>query len=191
MLLLLLAQLDEAAKAAQVEKADRLRDIIEHFLDSVQTSKTNPIVIALLFLMLIDIITGILAAWITKEIDSAYSYRGVLKKAQMLLMVAASMMFEFIYPDIPWSKIVAGFICLTEIISITENVGKSGVPLPKQLKETLKRLREESGGNKIDVTVQAPTAKEVHVNKQSKNGDSVTITAIPRESHTPPNKEEN
>lgn len=137
--------------------------------------KQPPLIGILLVLMILDVITGLVAAAINKEVDSSFSYKGMLKKGQMLLMVAAGMMFEFLYPDVPWGKIIAGLLCLSEMISITENASRAGVPLPLQLKETLKRLRTEKEDTKFNVQVNAPIAKEVKIGERTPDSKSVEI----------------
>lgn len=178
----ILAQTNKAE--VRLEAIDRIRHLVDLFLVSIKANQTYSLTMVLVGLMFLDILTGFIAAWINRDVDSSYSYRGMLKKAQMLLMVAAAMMFEFIYPDIPWAKIIAGFLCLTELISIVENMGRSGIPLPKQLKDTLKKLRENdetATTAKLEVKVEAPSAKEVQIDatvKPKKKGDSVTAEMI-------------
>jgi phage-related holin len=38
---------------------------------------------------------------------------------------------------------VAGWFCLTELISIMENCGKAGLPLPQKLTNVLAQLQDE------------------------------------------------
>lgn len=101
-----------------------------------------PIVWLLVALMILDVLTGVIAAFISKEVDSNISFIGVSKKIQMLIFVAAGLVFERFHPGMPWGKLIAGLLSLTEMISITENASKSGLPIPSQLKDALKRLKE-------------------------------------------------
>lgn len=122
------------------------------------------IVHVLIALMLLDVLTGYIAAAIHKQIDSTCSYSGMLKKCQMLLIVAAGIVFEFLYPDVPWGRIIAGLLCISEMTSIVENAGAAGVYLPPQLKDTLRRLRaaeKESDNPHAKVTVQVTTPAEI------------------------------
>jgi toxin secretion/phage lysis holin len=120
-----------------------------------------PFVGILVLLMILDVLTGIIAASINREIDSNFSFKGALKKAQMLLMVAAGLVFELLYPDVPWGRLIAGLLCLGEMISIVENAGKAGLPIPVQLKETLKRLRTAEKDESTKVTLDIHTEKVV------------------------------
>src|SRR5689334_13982665 len=112
-----------------------LSELITSFMD------TTPIIGILVILMFLDVVTGYFAAGISGEIDSTISYKGAMKKAQMLLAVAAGTVFERIQPGVPWGKIIASLAALGEMWSIMENMAKSGVPMPQALRETLVRLR--------------------------------------------------
>lgn len=118
--------------------------------------KQFPFVGILVLLMLLDVLTGYIAAAVHRDVDSSVSFRGALKKAQMLLMVAAGMVFELLYPDVPWGRIIAGLLCLGEMASIIENADKAGIPIPAQLKETMRRLRsaEKEAAHKADAKVE-------------------------------------
>jgi toxin secretion/phage lysis holin len=102
-----------------------------------------PVVITLLGLMALDVVSGIFAAFISKEINSNASFIGVAKKVQMLFFVGAGLAFENIYPSPPWGQIIAVLFIITELISITENMDKSGVPIPNKLRGALKSLRDD------------------------------------------------
>ena len=46
-------------------------------------------------------------------------------------------------PDLGFRTLVGMFYCATELLSITENAAKVGVPIPKKLKKALEQLKEE------------------------------------------------
>lgn len=117
---------------------------LEEWLRNMATQHAGmmPIVYLLVALMILDVITGVIAAFISKEVDSNISFIGISKKVQMIIFVAAGLVFEQFHPGMPWGKLIAGLLSLTEMISITENASKSGLPIPSQLKDALKRLKE-------------------------------------------------
>lgn len=102
----------------------------------------SPSIAMLVVLIGLDISTGVVAAFITKKLSSTASFTGMLRKVLMLALVAVGVCMELIYPDIPWGRIIAYFFCLTEVISITENCARAGVPLPKQLTEALSAWKQ-------------------------------------------------
>ena len=50
-------------------------------------------------------------------------------------------------PDLGFRTLVGMFYCATELLSITENAAKAGVPIPKKLKKALEQLKEEDKEN--------------------------------------------
>ena len=105
-------------------------------------ARVLPTVAILIALILLDIFSGCIAAVITETVASETSRAGMMKKIQDLLAVALGLCVEMIYPAIPWGSVIAGFLCLTEAISITENLVDSGVQLPDGVVSTLKHLRK-------------------------------------------------
>ena len=103
----------------------------------------NPLVVVLLCLMVLDVVTGLIAAFVAKKLCSTASYRGMLGKVQVLAMVATSMLVELVIPNVPWGTIVSFFFCVTEALSITENAANSGVPIPEQWVETLRKAKQK------------------------------------------------
>jgi len=103
----------------------------------------HPVFYTLLVLMLLDIATGFLAGYITRKLNSDVSWRGMAKKAMMLLVVAAaSIMAQAWEFDVPLGAIVAGFYCIHELLSISENAIRAGLPLPKQFVDAIEKIQE-------------------------------------------------
>lgn len=104
----------------------------------------NPMVWTLVALILLDFASGFLVAWATKSVSSDASYRGMAKKAMMLILVGASHFYaranEF---GFDLSALVAGFFCMTEFISITENAARIGLPIPRPLREVIAKLNQQ------------------------------------------------
>ena len=104
----------------------------------------NPMIQTLLVLMAADLLSGLLSAWSTGWLSSDASFRGMAKKAGMLVMVGASHAFSATQSiGFDAAAAVAGFFCVTELISVAENVGRLGVPLPRVLVAALAKLREQ------------------------------------------------
>lgn len=90
----------------------------------------------------LDIISGLTAAWIEKNISSDVSLRGMARKGLMLLLVAAAALAAAVLPvEVPLCSMVAGAFCVTELISIVENLGRAGVPIPKSFVDALEKLK--------------------------------------------------
>jgi len=101
-------------------------------------NNTTPLVQALFLLSVLDIISGLLKASITSTLSSGASYKGMLKKAYMLLIVAVGWIAQHkvgLDFGVPVDSVIAGAFCMTEILSILENAKASGVSVPGWLFE--------------------------------------------------------
>ena len=103
-----------------------------------------PLVQLLAILMLLDIASGLLAAYYKRELCSEVSFRGMVKKGMVLLLVTGSGAIEcYAGPSIggvPLQALVAGFFCMHEGLSIIENAGRAGLPIPDTLRDALAKL---------------------------------------------------
>ena len=99
----------------------------------------------LLIFITLDYITGVMAGIATKELSSQVGFNGLLKKICILIVVAvAHLIGSYVGFDVrSW---VIGYYIANEGISILENAGRIGVPLPAKLVETLKQLNKDSDG---------------------------------------------
>jgi len=107
----------------------------------------TPLTQVLIVFMALDIATGVLAAFINKELSSDVSFKGVAKKAIILLIVAAGFWLErCMTVHIPVAEVVAGFYIMHEGLSILENAARADLPVPQVLKDALSKMngKEES-----------------------------------------------
>ncbi|NMA65854.1 MAG: phage holin family protein [Clostridiaceae bacterium] len=94
----------------------------------------------------IDILTGLLSGVYHKNINSGKAYQGAIKKLGIYLLVGLSCLLDdYLGIEVARSAVIGYFIA-TEGISILENWGKMGLPLPKILKAILIQIREQSEG---------------------------------------------
>lgn len=104
----------------------------------------HPLLQTLIVLILLDFASGLLYAWIAGAVSSDASYRGMAKKAMMLLLIGAAHTYNATQPlGFDAAAAVAAFFCTTELISITENAGRLGVPLPRVLAKAIKKLQDQ------------------------------------------------
>ncbi len=98
----------------------------------------------LIGLQFADFATGFLLAWGHGTVSSDASRKGFTKKAIALLLVVALKIAETVQPmPFELSAYVAGWFCVTELISICENAGKAGLPIPAKLTKVLAQLQEK------------------------------------------------
>lgn len=103
--------------------------------------------IVLLICIITDYITGLIHAIYTKRINSQIGFKGVLKKCAILFMVVVANMGDKLL-DMPVIRnTVIFFYIANEAISIFENMGKLGIPIPKKIKNVFEQLKEDNNGD--------------------------------------------
>lgn len=100
---------------------------------------------ALLILMILDYITGVIKGIYTKKLSSEMGYKGLLKKAAILIIVALANVVEgLIGENIAIREIVIMFYAANEGISILENAAVILPNMPQRLKDVLLQLRGDT-----------------------------------------------
>lgn len=100
-----------------------------------------------LILMILDIITGYYNAWKNKEVSSSRLREGLGKKCGELAYLILGIAFKFAIGSNAIIYFISIYICFMEIISLTENCTKLGVPLPNSVKNQLKEYNENIIGD--------------------------------------------
>ena len=94
-------------------------------------------------MMAIDIVTGLLNAWIEKNFESAKMRSGLAKKCGEMVIILIGMMFTYGL-GIP-SYVLTGisaYIIFMELMSVLENLDKLGVPIPAFIAKVLNNVDE-------------------------------------------------
>lgn len=103
----------------------------------------DSMMITLLIFMTLDYLTGVMVAIKKKKVNSKIGFEGILKKILILIMVGmANQLGNTINVD-GIRYLVIAFYLANEGISIIENAGKFGVPIPEKLKDILEQLKEK------------------------------------------------
>ena len=103
------------------------------------------LMIALIALIILDYISGVIAAAVEKRLSSEVGAKGIAKKIFMLLIVALANIVDInVIGDghVLKTVTVVFYIC-NECISLIENAGRIGVPVPKKLLDVLEQLRDK------------------------------------------------
>ena len=103
------------------------------------------LLIALAILVIIDYITGVIAAATEKKLSSAVGLKGIAKKIMIFCLVAVGAVADSILmPDAAMIRdAVICFYIANEAISITENAGRLGLPVPDRLIKALEQLKDK------------------------------------------------
>ena len=114
----------------------------------------------LLISIVIDYITGIVRAFITGTASSKQGFKGIVKKVSILFIVAlACLIDQLTNAEGLLRTLVIYYFVANEGLSIIENLGQAGVPIPDVLKRAINELKKGSKN--------AKTSKAV---RSSKNG---------------------
>lgn len=98
----------------------------------------------LLLVMALDYITGICKAIKQKKLNSKTGFAGILKKFGYLIIVALAVVIDHLAGDTGAVRtLVIYFFVANDGLSILENWGAMGLPLPKKLFELLEQLKDK------------------------------------------------
>jgi toxin secretion/phage lysis holin len=98
----------------------------------------------LLIMIILDYISGIASAIYNKNLDSKIGLKGILKKFMYLIIVCVSVIIDKIVGNTGAVRtLVIYFFVANDGLSIIENMGKMGIPLPKKLIDTLNQLKNK------------------------------------------------
>ncbi|MCZ0756542.1 phage holin family protein [Anoxybacillus sp. J5B_2022] len=101
--------------------------------------------ILLLSLVGIDYLTGFLASAVEGKLSSRVGFRGIPKKIMIFVMVAVGHLVDTtIGTNHMFRDATIFFYCANELVSIIENAGRMGLPVPEILRQTIDILRGKS-----------------------------------------------
>ena len=112
----------------------------------------NGAMTTLVILMFIDYITGIIVAGVFHNspkcsggaLSSAVGFKGICRKFVILLIVVVACRVDLLLDtNIIRDATCIGF-CVNELVSITENAGLMGIPLPRKLVDAIEVLRGDN-----------------------------------------------
>ncbi len=108
----------------------------------------------LVIFMAIDYFTGLIVAGIFHKsgktengaLSSKAGLQGIAKKIMMLLMVLVAVRLDILTGTDYIRDAVIIALCGNELISIIENAGLMGVPIPKKLQDAIEVLNKKGEG---------------------------------------------
>ena len=101
---------------------------------------------ALVVFVVVDYITGLMAAFFQKKLSSETGFKGICKKVTIFCLVGIGHILDaqVIGSGSVLRTAVIFFYLSNEGISIIENVAIIGLPVPKKLLEVLEQLYDEA-----------------------------------------------
>ena len=108
--------------------------------------KADGLIYALLVFIILDYVTGLTVACINKKLSSDVGFKGIAKKGVILIIVSIGNIVDIyiLGGGAVCRSTVIGFYLANEGISILENAGNLGIPLPKKLVAVLKQLKNDN-----------------------------------------------
>lgn len=100
---------------------------------------------AIVFCMTADYITGLLGAIKTHTVNSEIMFWGGIRKGVIIFVIALAVMLDQLVnnPSPLFRTIAVYFYVSREGLSIVENIGLLGVPLPKAITKVLQQLQDK------------------------------------------------
>ena len=106
---------------------------------------------ALLVCMGVDYLSGSIVALVfhrssksaTGSYNSIYGVKGLFKKGLMLLFVLVAVQIDKLLGTAYVRDAVCLGFCCNEILSITENLGLAGIPMPQAVTKALEQLQKK------------------------------------------------
>ena len=101
--------------------------------------------ICLVVVIALDYISGVMKAFVSKSLSSKIGLYGLLKKIGLLLVVMLAVVVDRVTGNTGMVRnLVIYYFVANEGLSIIENLGQAGVPVPQSIKKALKALKKES-----------------------------------------------
>lgn len=99
----------------------------------------------LLAFVIIDYVSGLLASGVEGKLSSKVGFRGIAKKIMIFVLVAVGHLVDKAIGDGSMVQNAIIFFYLgNELLSILENAGRTGLPVPEQIKNAVDVLKGKS-----------------------------------------------
>lgn len=121
---------------------------------SVKLGILGPLLLFLTIAIIVDYISGMVSAAVQGKLNSKKGLKGILKKLGYVFAVIVALLADQLIIAVTAEfgiQLAATATCgilttiwltLNELLSILENVGRMGVPLPKKLKQVIELLKD-------------------------------------------------
>ena len=105
----------------------------------------------LIVVVILDYVSGLCNAMYHKKLSSAIGLKGIIKKVGYFIIVALSVILDRILGNTGALRtLVIYFFVANEGISILENWGGMGLPLPQKLFDVLEQLKNDPENEEVE-----------------------------------------
>ncbi len=100
---------------------------------------------ALIVFVVVDYVTGVLCAVAEKNLASSIGFRGIFQKVMIFLLVGIANVLDtkILGASAMLRSAVIFFYVANEGISILENAGRMGLPVPEKMKGVFRQLHDK------------------------------------------------
>ena len=104
------------------------------------------LIYSLIAFVLIDYLTGVMAAIVDRQLSSEIGFKGIFKKVSIFMLVAIGHIIDskLLGTGTALRTAIILFYSSNEGISILENATRMGLPIPKKIKSVLEQLKKDS-----------------------------------------------
>ena len=105
---------------------------------------------ALIAFVVIDYVTGVMCAIINRELSSAVGFKGIFRKVLIFLLVGIANIIDVqvIGTGAVLRTAVIFFYISNEGVSLLENAGHLGLPIPEKIRTVLEQLHDRAENGK-------------------------------------------
>ena len=100
--------------------------------------------------VVLDYVTGVAAAWYTKTLNSEIGARGIMKKILLFVIVGVAYQLDVATGQEIFRSLAIWFYLANEALSVIENAGRCGVPIPSFLKTALEQTKQKADEGKVE-----------------------------------------
>lgn len=110
------------------------------------TGGCDGLMIALIAFVVADYVTGVMCAIVDKKLSSEVGFKGIFKKILIFILVGVAHLLDvhILGNGSILRTAVIFFYLSNEGVSLLENAGRLGLPIPTALKNVLKQLHDSS-----------------------------------------------
>ena len=118
-------------------------------LEELEFTKESYEILLPLVLIILDVLTGLIKAWVNNSLSSKKMREGLGHKAGEIVIIIIGFLCNLCLGLHGIYLLAVVYICLMETLSVLENVTELGFPIPKIVKEKinkiLNRINDEEG----------------------------------------------
>lgn len=119
-----------------------LKLLVAAIITLVAAVHLSPTLTTLFWLMLLDLLSGMVIGFKSKKLSSSRGYDGIKKKAMMwILLGGAHLSDRVINVGFDFEEALGVYFIINEMLSLIENSALLGVPFPPYIIETLMKLK--------------------------------------------------